>query len=133
MLGDRHADPQASREGCPRALLRAGISRVRAAHYVEPTERLHERLQGARADSADQGDGEARRIPRPVRKLRGGGMLTYSRYKFTRFWAVYDDGKLLCVTVYLKGAMAVVELVNGIKPEPPKRKKAEKKRAIPPK
>ena len=60
-------------------------------------------------------------------------MLTYSRYKFTRFWAVYDDGKLLCVTVYLKGAMAVVELVNGIKPEPPKRKKAEKKRAIPPK
>ena len=60
-------------------------------------------------------------------------MLTYSRYKFTRFWAVYDDGKLLCVTVYLKGAMAVVERLTGVKPEPPKRKKAEKKKPIPPK
>lgn len=60
-------------------------------------------------------------------------MLTYSRYKFTRFWAVYDGEELLCVTVYLKGAMAVVERINGEKPEPPKRKKAEKKRPIPPK
>jgi hypothetical protein len=54
-------------------------------------------------------------------------MLTYSRYKFTRFWAVYDEGKLLCVTVYLKGAMAVIERLTGVKPERPKRKKAEKK------
>jgi hypothetical protein len=58
-------------------------------------------------------------------------MLTYSRYKFTRFWAVYDEGKLLCVTVYLKGAMAVVERITGMKPEPPKRKKKEKNKAIP--
>jgi len=54
-------------------------------------------------------------------------MLTYARYKFTRFWAVYDEGKLLCVTVYLKGALAVVERLTGTKPEPPKRKKKEKK------
>ena len=60
-------------------------------------------------------------------------MLTYSRYKFTRFWAVYDDGKLLCVTVYLKGALAVIERLTGVKPEPPKRKKVEKKKPIPPK
>jgi len=53
-------------------------------------------------------------------------MLTYSRYKFTRFWAVYDGDELLCITVYLKGAMAVVERINGVKPEPPKRKKAKK-------
>lgn len=54
-------------------------------------------------------------------------MLTYARYKFTRFWAVYDGNELLCVTVYLKGAMAVVERLTGVKPERPKRKKKEKK------
>lgn len=58
-------------------------------------------------------------------------MLTYSRYKFTRFWAVYDGDELLCITVYLKGAMAVVERVNGVKPEPPKRKKAKKPPPVP--
>ncbi|MBV9068510.1 MAG: hypothetical protein JO093_13650 [Acidobacteria bacterium] len=60
-------------------------------------------------------------------------MLTYSRYKFTRFWAVYDGDELLCVTVYLKGAMAVVERINGEKPEPPKRKQAKKPPPAPPK
>ena len=60
-------------------------------------------------------------------------MLTYSRYKFTRFWAVYDEGTLLCITVYLKGALAVIERITGMKPERPKRKKAEKKKPIPPK
>jgi len=60
-------------------------------------------------------------------------MLTYSRYKFTRFWAVYDGDELLCITVYLKGAMAVVERVNGVKPEPPKRKKAKMPPPAPPK
>jgi hypothetical protein len=60
-------------------------------------------------------------------------MLTYSRYKFTRFWAVYDGDKLLCITVYLKGAMAVVERINGVKPEPPKRRKAKKLPPVPPK
>ena len=54
-------------------------------------------------------------------------MLTYSRYNFTRFWAVYDEGKLLCITVYLKGAMAVIERISGLKPEPAKRKKEKKK------
>jgi hypothetical protein len=60
-------------------------------------------------------------------------MLTYSRYKFTRFWAVYDGDELLCITVYLKGAMAVVERINGVKPELPKRKKAKKPQPGPPK
>src|SRR4051794_29999928 len=60
-------------------------------------------------------------------------MLTYARYKFTRFWAVYDEGKLLCITVYLKGALAVIERITGMKPERPKRKRAEKKKPIPPK
>ena len=41
-------------------------------------------------------------------------MLTYSRYKFTRFWAVYDGDELLCITVYLKGAMAVIERITGM-------------------
>ena len=53
-------------------------------------------------------------------------MLTYSRYKFTRFWAVYDGDELLCITVYLKGALAVIERITGMKPEPPKRKKEKK-------
>ncbi len=60
-------------------------------------------------------------------------MLTYSRYKFTRFWAVYDGDNLLCITVYLKGALAVIERITGMKPEPPKRKKEKKPPAAAPK
>lgn len=35
-------------------------------------------------------------------------MITIERYRGRRFWAVYEDGALLCVTVYKKGALAVV-------------------------
>ena len=31
-------------------------------------------------------------------------MLCVTRYPHSRFWAVYEDGQLLCVTVYKKGA-----------------------------
>ena len=34
-------------------------------------------------------------------------MITIERYRQTRFWAVYDAGELVCVTVYKKGANAV--------------------------
>jgi hypothetical protein len=34
-------------------------------------------------------------------------VLTVERYRKTRFWAVYDAGELVCVTVYKKGANAV--------------------------
>jgi hypothetical protein len=34
--------------------------------------------------------------------------LQVSRYPHSRFWAVYEDGQLLCVTVYKKGALAVM-------------------------
>ena len=60
-------------------------------------------------------------------------MLTYSRYKFTRFWAVYDDDELLCLTVYRKGAVAVIERITGEKLEPPKRKREKKPQRAPPK
>ena len=38
-------------------------------------------------------------------------MLTYTRYG-TRFWAVYESGNLLCVTVYKKGALAVIDRIS---------------------
>jgi hypothetical protein len=60
-------------------------------------------------------------------------MLTYSRYKFTRFWAVYDGDELLCLTVYRKGAVAVIERITGEKPESPKRTKEKKPAPAPPK
>lgn len=34
-------------------------------------------------------------------------MLTIERYASTRFWALYENRQLLCVTVYKKGALAV--------------------------
>jgi hypothetical protein len=34
-------------------------------------------------------------------------MVSVERYRKTRFWAVYEYGELLCVTVYKKGANAV--------------------------
>lgn len=42
-------------------------------------------------------------------------MPTYHRYKRTRFWAVVDgDGNLLAVTVYKKGAKAVVTRLSTL-------------------
>ena len=35
-------------------------------------------------------------------------MLCVTRYPHSRFWAVYEDGQLLCVTVDKKGALAVM-------------------------
>lgn len=34
-------------------------------------------------------------------------MFVVERYRKTRFWALYDSGELVCVTVYEKGANAV--------------------------
>jgi len=49
-------------------------------------------------------------------------MLRYERYK-RGFWVVYEDETLLCVTVYLKGALSVIERISGVRPSPPPRKK----------
>jgi hypothetical protein len=49
-------------------------------------------------------------------------MLTYERYG-RRFWAVYENRTLICVTVYLKGTLSVIERITGIRPEKPPRKK----------
>jgi hypothetical protein len=49
-------------------------------------------------------------------------MLRYERFK-RRFWAIYEDDTILCVTVYLKGALAVIERITGVRPDPPARKK----------
>ena len=37
-------------------------------------------------------------------------MITIEKYG-NRFWAVYRDGELLCVTVYKRGAEAVRDLL----------------------
>ena len=34
--------------------------------------------------------------------------------KYGKYWAVYVDGTLLCVTVYKKGAQAVAKALGGI-------------------
>lgn len=39
-------------------------------------------------------------------------MLTVERYRSTRFWALYEAGQLLCVTVYKKGACAVRDRIE---------------------
>lgn len=49
-------------------------------------------------------------------------MLRYERYK-RRFWAVYEAETLICVCVYLKGALSVIERITGVRPERPTRKK----------
>ena len=42
--------------------------------------------------------------------------LRYQRYK-RRFWAVYEGDDLLCVTVYQKGARAVIKRIRHGAPE----------------
>ena len=35
-------------------------------------------------------------------------MLSITRYRNRRYWAVWEDGQLLMVTVYKKGAVALM-------------------------
>ena len=53
-------------------------------------------------------------------------MYTVERYRDSRFWALYDGGELVCVTVYKKGANAVkerLERLSGLLPSSEKRPK----------
>ena len=43
-------------------------------------------------------------------------MLRFERFKRTRFWAVYIDEELICLTVYKKGAR---EVIRRLKKEEP--------------
>lgn len=43
-------------------------------------------------------------------------MLTVERYARTRFWALYENRQLLCVTVYKKGANAVRDRIERGEP-----------------
>ena len=56
--------------------------------------------------------------------LKSDGMLSISRYKGGRHWAVReaDTGSLVVVTVYRKGAVEVVQRLTGRVPELPRRK-----------
>ena len=41
-------------------------------------------------------------------------MFTYSRYKQSRNWGVFDPaGELVCICVYKKGAREATRLLNG--------------------
>ena len=42
-------------------------------------------------------------------------MLCVTRYPHSRFWAVYEDGQLLCVTVDNKGALEVMRRLQQLR------------------
>ena len=42
-------------------------------------------------------------------------MLCVTRYPHSRCWAVDEDGQLLCVTVYKKGALAVMRRLQQMR------------------
>ena len=39
-------------------------------------------------------------------------MLHITKYRNTRYWAVWEGHQLLCVTVYKKGALAVMRRIQ---------------------
>ena len=45
-------------------------------------------------------------------------MLCVTKYPHNRFWAVYEDGQLLCVTVYKRGALAVMRRLQQARRTP---------------
>ena len=50
-------------------------------------------------------------------------MIEVKRYRkpdgyATRYWAIYVDGELLAVTLYRKGAVAIVALIVKIRAKP---------------
>ena len=42
-------------------------------------------------------------------------MLRITKYRNTRFWAVWEGPQLLCVTVYKKGALAVLRRLQYLR------------------
>ena len=42
-------------------------------------------------------------------------MLCVTRYPHSRFWAVYEDGQLFCVTVDKTGALAVMRRLQQMR------------------
>ena len=56
-------------------------------------------------------------------------MLTFRRYG--KYWAVYDADELLCLTVYKKGAKAVIERLARKGGARPARKSQEAGRHVP--
>ena len=42
-------------------------------------------------------------------------MIEVRKYRRTRFWAVYVDGRLLAVVVYRKGAEAVADKIRALR------------------
>ena len=42
-------------------------------------------------------------------------MLSISRYRNTRYWALWEDGQLLAVTVYKKGAVAMMKRLQQMR------------------
>lgn len=54
------------------------------------------------------GQSEAIRSDRQRQEDHYGGRMSISRYvKYGKYWAVYEDNELVCVTVYKKGAVEV--------------------------
>lgn len=52
-------------------------------------------------------------MPSNEEKVTPSGKLNIEIRKYsTRTWGVYANGRLLCVTVYRKGAMAVKEIID---------------------
>lgn len=45
-------------------------------------------------------------------------MLTYKRYKKTKFWSVWDGDTLVAVVVYKKGAKEVSDRLNQLRRKP---------------
>ncbi len=42
-------------------------------------------------------------------------MLHITKYRNTRYWAVWEGHQLLCVTVYKKGALAVMRRLQHLR------------------
>ena len=45
-------------------------------------------------------------------------MLHITTYRNTRYWAVWEGHQLLCVTVYKKGALAVLRRLQHLRRSP---------------
>jgi hypothetical protein len=57
-------------------------------------------------------------------------LFTCSRYRKTRYWAVWQGETLIAVTVYKRGALSVVRHLAAV-PEPAVRRRNTAKRAMP--
>src|SRR5262245_37429445 len=70
---------------------------------------------GAVASTASANSKTRAGLAASARSARRPAVLLITKYRNTRYWALWEDHRLLCVTVFKKGAVAVLRRLQHLR------------------